>query len=66
MPPYVFDELYMQYLDIMQLQRILSQDWMRYWDRLVHIQDMLSLCEHKHSMQSVCVNTLSSKLQASL
>ena len=51
MPQCVFEELCKQYPNIMQLQRILSQDWMRSWDRWMHIQDMLALYDKEHCMQ---------------
>ena len=51
MPQCVFDELGMQYPNIKQLQRILSQIWIRSWDRWIHIQDMLALYDKERNMQ---------------
>ena len=50
MPQCVFDDLCKQYPNIMQSQRILSQYWMRSWDRWIHIQDMLALYDKEHCM----------------
>ena len=45
MPQSFFEEVCKQYPNMMQLQRLLSQDWMCYWDRWINIQDMLDMCD---------------------
>ena len=54
MPQYVFDELCIQYPNLMQLQRLMSQDWMRSWDRWIHVQDMLDMYDKEDMRKWLC------------
>ena len=54
MPQYMFDELCSPYPNIMQLQRLLSQDWMRVWDRWIHIQDMADMYDKDDLRKWLC------------
>ena len=51
MPSCVFDELCMQYTDLMQLHRMLSQDWLQSWTRWLQIQVMITLYDHNQDMK---------------
>ena len=53
-PQYIVGELCNQYPNIMQLQRLLSQDWMRSWDRWIHIQDMLDMYDKDDMRKWLC------------
>ena len=46
MPSCVFDEWCTHYTDRMQLQRMLSQDWLQSWTRWLQMEDMITLYDH--------------------
>ena len=50
-PQCVFDELSINYPDVQQLQRVLSQDWIRCWERWRSIQESLDKCSSKEMRQ---------------
>ena len=65
-PHCIFDELCIHYPDVQQLQRILSQDWIRLWDRWRTKQESLDKCQteeiRKWTSQHVVIEVTSVSL----
>ena len=66
MPHCIFDEICIHYPDVQQLQRILSRDWIRPWDRCRTIQKSLDKCQtegiRKWTSQHVVIEVISVSL----